>query len=212
MFGAKPGSAAADPESLRASFRAFGELRQRAEAANQAGSGATCGPRDAADPEVLPLDSTKTFVGTNSNYYDESWRSMEWRGATRSWNWAAALGQGGWLAYRRLYDHAVLQGAVLILLILLALSGAPIKLLALIQLVVAVLLGFYGNGLYRRRFRRAAEAAARHDGDYPAQLAVLAGSGGTDPRAVWIMVAAMAAITAALIAFRQSVGGVRLVL
>ena len=212
MFEAKPrdGSTAADLETLRANLRAFGELRQRAEAASEAGSGAPGALHGPAQPEVLPLDSTKTFVGTNSNYYDESWRSMEWRAVNRSWNWAAALGQGGWLAYRRLYDHAVLQGALLTLLILLALSGAPIKLLALVQLVVAVLLGLYGNALYRRRFRQAAEAAARHDGDYPAQLAALAGSGGTDRRAVWILAAVMAAITASLIALRQSVGDVRL--
>jgi hypothetical protein len=211
VFEAKPreGSTAADLETLRANLRAFGELRQRAEAANEAGSAAL---HDLAHPEILPLDSTKTFVGTNSNYYDESWRVMEWRGVNRSWNWAAALGLGGWLAYRRLYDHAVLQGGLLTLLMLLALSGGPIKLLALVQLVVAALLGLYGNALYRRRFRQAAEAAARHDGDYPAQLAALARSGGTDPRAVWILAAVVAAIIASLIAFRQSVGGVRLML
>jgi hypothetical protein len=209
---AKPGigSATADLETLRANLRAFGELRQRAEAANEAGAlGAL---RDPERPEILPLDSTKTFVGTNSNYYDESWRVMEWRGVNRSWNWAAALSLGGWLAYRRLYDHATLQGALLTLLILLALSGAPIKLLALAQLVVALVLGWYGNALYRGRFRQAAEAAARHDGDYPAQLAALAGSGGTDPRAVWVLAAAMAVVTVSLIAFRQSVGGIRLIL
>ena len=210
MLEAKPreGSTAADLETLRANLRAFGELRQRAAAA----AAADADVLDQARPEILPLDSTKTFVGTNSAYYDETWRSMEWRGATRSWNWAAALSLGGWLAYRRLYDHAMLQGAWLTLLILLALSGAPIKLLALVQLLVAALLGAYGNALYRRRFRRAAEAAARHDGDYGAQLAALARSGGTDRRAVWILAAVMVALTAFLIAFRQSVGGVRLTL
>ena len=214
MFEARPreDSTAADLETLRANLRAFGALRQRAAAADEGGPGALSGVRDPARPEIRPLDSIKTFVGTNSNYYDESWRSMEWRGARRSWNWAAALSLGGWLAYRRLYDHAVLQGAWLTVLILLALSGTPIKLLALVQLVVAVLLGSYGNTLYRRRFRQAAEAAARHDGDYPAQLAALARSGGTDRRAVWLLAAAMAAVTAFLIAFRQSVGGVRLTL
>jgi hypothetical protein len=52
---------------------------------------------------VLPFDSTKTFVGPNGTYYDEHWRWMEWRGHNQSWNWAAALSLGGWLAYRRLY-------------------------------------------------------------------------------------------------------------
>jgi hypothetical protein len=161
---------------------------------------------------VLPLDSTKTFVGRNSNYYDETWRLMEWRNRNRSWNWASALSMGGWLAYRRLNDHAVLHSVWLTLLVLLALSGTPIKLLALVQLIVAVLLGLYGNALYRTRFRRAAEAAARHDGDYPAQLAMLAAAGGTAPRAVWLMGLAMSGLIALLVAFRRSLDGVLLTL
>ena len=39
---------------------------------------------------------------------------MEWHGAQRSWNWAAALSLGGWLAYRRLYDYAALHSVWLI--------------------------------------------------------------------------------------------------
>jgi hypothetical protein len=204
----REGSSAHDLERLRASLRAFG----RATVDRGGSKSPSRAEQDLAPPETLPIDSTKTFVGINSNYYDESWRVMEWRDVSRSWNWAAALTLGGWLAYRRLYDHAVLHAAWLTLLILLVLSGTPIALVLLVQLSVAVLLGGYGNALYRRRFRRAAAAAARHDGEYPAKLAALAAAGGTDPRAVWIMAAAMAAVTAGLIAFRQSVGGVRLIL
>ncbi|MGH6902929.1 MAG: DUF2628 domain-containing protein [Geminicoccaceae bacterium] len=210
MLEAEPreGSSARDLERLRASLRAFGRA-----AVDRGGSKSQSrAEQDLAPPETVPIDSTKTFVGINSNYYDESWRVMEWRDVSRSWNWAAALTLGGWLAYRRLYDHAVLHAAWLTLLILLMLSGTPISLVVLVQLIVAVLLGLYGNVLYRRRFRRAAVAAARHDGDYPAQLGALAASGGTDPRAVWIMAAAMVGVTAFLIAFRQSLDGVRLTL
>ncbi|MGH6898745.1 MAG: DUF2628 domain-containing protein [Geminicoccaceae bacterium] len=214
MLEAEPceGSTAPDLETLRSSLRAFGQLRQRA-AVDQDGSGDPLrAGHDLPPPEILPIDSTKAFVGLNSNYYDESWRVMEWRGVSRSWNWAAALTLGGWLAWRRLYDHAVLHAAWLTLLILLALGGTPIGLVLLVQLSVAVLLGAYGNALYRRRFRRAAAAAARHDGEYSAKLAALAAAGGADFRAVWIMAAAMVGITACVIAFRQSVGGVRLTL
>ena len=212
MLGASPReeSSAPDLESLRASLRAFAQLRQHAQT-----TGGLQDPRveaAAASPEVLPLDLTKPFVGPNGTYYDESWRLMEWRNANRSWNWAAAVSLGGWLAYRRLYDHAVLHSAWLTLLVLLALSGTPVKFLALIQVVVAVLLGVYGNALYRQRFRRAAAAAARHDGDYAAQLAVLVGAGGTDRRAVWLMIAAMVGVGAALVAFRESLDGVRFAL
>ena len=208
----RAGSPAPDLESLRSSLRAFARLRRDAEA------GAAGHARDLqveADPtraEVVPLDLTKTFVGPNGTYYDESWRLMEWRDANRSWNWAAALSLGGWLAYRRLYDHAVLHSAWLTLLILLALSGTPLKLLAPVQVVLAVLLGMYGNALYRQRFRQAAEAAARHDGEYAAQLAMLTRAGGTDRRAVWLMIVAMVGVSALLVAFRQSLDGIRLAL
>ena len=202
----------ADPEALRSSLRAFGRLRQLAETDVDAAVRPPSSDADAGQPEVLPLDSTKTFVGPNSGYYDETWRWMEWRERNWSWNWPAALTMGGWLAYRRLYDHAVLHSAWLALMVLLALSGTPIKLLGTVQLVIAALLGLYGNALYRRRFREAAAAAARHDGDYPAQLAVLAAAGGTDTRAVWLMGAAIAAMTAFLIAFRRSLDGVHLTL
>jgi hypothetical protein len=203
----RDGPSARDLERLRASLRAFG----RAAVAQGGAKNPARAGHDFA-PEILPIDSTKAFVGINSNYYDESWRVMEGRGVSRSWNWAAALTLGGWLAYRRLYDHAVLHAAWLTLLILLALGGTPITLVSLVQLSIAVMLGAYGNALYRRRFRRAAAAAARHDGEYPAELAAPAAAGGTDPRAVWITAAALAAVTACLIAFRQSVGGVRLIL
>ena len=203
---------AADLEALRSRLRAFAKLRQSAEAAAEGGAPGARAEDEAARAEVLPLDLTKTFVGPNGTYYDESWRLMEWRAANRSWNWAAALSLGGWLAYRRLYDHAVLHTVWLTLLILLALSGTPIRLLALLQIMVAVLLGVYGNAAYRRRFRQAAEAAARHDGDYPAQLAVLAAAGGTDRRAVGVMVVVLVGASVALVAFRQSLDGVRLTL
>jgi Protein of unknown function (DUF2628) len=204
-------SAIADPEVLRSSLRAFGRLRQQADADGalqdpDPGQGAT------SRPEVLPIDSTKTFVGPNTTYYDEHWRSMEWRETSRSWNWAAALSMGGWLAYRRLYDHAVLHSVWLTLLILLALSGIPLKFLLPAQVLVAVLCGVYANAWYRSRFRRAAETAGRHDGEYAAQLGVLAAAGGTSRRAVWLMVGAMVAVSACLVAFRRSLNGVELML
>jgi Protein of unknown function (DUF2628) len=197
---------AAELEALRSSLRAFARLRQSAEAGADGGSPGLRVNEDAGSPELLPLDLAKTFVGPNGTYYDESWRLMEWRGAHRSWNWAAALSLGGWLAYRRLYGHAALHSMWLILLILLALSGTPVRHLLTVQVVVVVLLGVYGNVLYRRRFRQAAETAGRHDGDYAAQLAVLVAAGGTDRRAVAVMVVAIMGVSMLLVAFRYSTG------
>jgi Protein of unknown function (DUF2628) len=203
------GSTFADPEVLRSNLRAFGQLRQRADGALH---GPELGDRAAARSEVLPIDSAKAFVGPNNTYYDEHWRSMEWRESNRSWNWAAAFSLGGWFAHRRLYDHAVLHSAWLTLLILLALSGTPLKLLLPAQVLVALLCGVYGNAWYRSRFRRAAETAGRHDGEYADQLGLLAAAGGTSRRAVWLMIGAMVAVSAFLVIFRESVDGVELML
>ena len=155
---------------------------------------------------VLPLDDSKTFVGVNATHYDECWRLMEWRRRNRSWNWAAALTLGGWLAYRRLYGYALLHFVWLGLLLFLAAKGTSVLLLAALQVAAALILGLYGNALYRRRFRKAAMAAARRDGDHAARLASLAAAGGVDPGAVWMMGFATAIGTALIVSFSDSVG------
>ena len=92
-------SALASPEQVNERLRQFWRLRRHAEPERRSRSRISM----STSPTSRPLDSTKTFVGTNGTYYDERWRFMEWRGRRRSWNWAAALSFGGWLAYRRMY-------------------------------------------------------------------------------------------------------------
>ena len=205
---AREQSLTSDLESLGAGGPRFDRLRSLTEAAAERGAANFLGGRDdAALAGVLPLDSAKTFVGPNGTYYDESWRLMEWRGNNHSWNWAAALTLGGWLAYRRLYGYALLHFGWLTLVLMLAANGTSIQLLALLQAAVALSLGLYGNMLYRSRVRNAAAAAAQHDGDHPARLAVLAAIGGIDSRAAWTMGLAMIAVTALIVTFGKSMGG-----
>jgi hypothetical protein len=166
--------------------------------------GLTGGAHAERGAPVLPLDDSKTFVGVNATHYDECWRLMEWRRRNYSWNSAAALTLGGWLAYRRLYGYALLHSVWLGLLLLLALSGISILLLVPLQVAVSVALGVYGNALYRRRFRRAALAAALHEGDHAARLAALAAAGGVAPRAVWILGLAMAVGAALIVRYAPS--------
>jgi hypothetical protein len=200
-----------DLEAPRANGRPFERLRALTEAAAENGAaGLLSVSDDDGSSAVLPLDYPKTFVGANGTHYDECWRLMEWRGSNRSWNWAAALTLGGWLAYRRFYGYALLHSAWLGLLLLLAANGAPIPLLASLQVAVALALGLYGNTLYRRLFRKAAMVAAQHDGDHPARLALLAAAGGVDSRAAWIMGLAMVVLTALILWFGRSIGGIGL--
>jgi Protein of unknown function (DUF2628) len=187
--------------------RPFERLRAIAQATAERHATRPAGGVD-VDPaaSVLPLDDSKTFVGVNATHYDECWRLMEWRRTNRSWNWAAALTFGGWLAYRRLYGYALLNFVWLGLLLFFAAKGISVVLLASLQVAVVVILGLYGNALYRRRFRKAAMAAARREGDHAARLASLAAAGGVDPRAVWTMGLATAIGTALIVSFSESVG------
>jgi hypothetical protein len=139
---------------------------------------------------VVPVDSAKTFVGPNGTYYDERWRWMEWRGLNRSWNWAAALTLGGWFAYRKFYVLAALYLGWLGLLFALAVDGTSLRLLLVVQLIVAVVVGYYGNTLYQLRFRQMSWKVARQHDDHAARLAALAEAGGVNRRAVWVMATA----------------------
>jgi hypothetical protein len=143
--------------------------------------------------------SAKTFVGPNGTYYDERWRWMEWRCLNRSWNWAAALTFGGWLAYRRFYILAALYLGWLGLLLLLALGGAPLRLVAVLALIVAALVGFYGNTLYQLRFQRMSWKVAEQHEDHAARLKALADAGGVDRRAAWVMALSGGALGALLV-------------
>ncbi len=154
---------------------------------------------DAPRPLMAPIDSSKTFVGPNGTYYDERWRWMEWCGQNRSWNWAAALTFGGWLAYRRLYGLAAAYLVWVAVLVLMLLHGASLQFVALAQLGIAISVGLYGNRLYQARFRRVAWQVARQHDEHAARLGALAGQGGVDRRAVWVMALAEIGLAGLLI-------------
>lgn len=183
-------SALTSPEQVNERLRQFWRLRRHAEPAR-----ITFADQYADEPDITPLDSTKTFVGTNGTYYDERWRFMEWRNRRRNWNWAAALSFGGWLAYRRMYLAAALFVIWLGLLVALAVNGVLVWPLVAAQVIALLALGGYGNALYMMRFRRAALEAAQGDGQHQDRLGALARSGGTDRLAIYLMgIAGLAAV------------------
>ena len=181
-------------DQVNENLRQFWRLRRHAEDERP-----TLADQYVAEPGITPLDSNKTFVGPNGTWYDERWRFMEWRGRRRSWNWAAALSFGGWLAYRKMYAAALLYLAGLGLLLGLAINGVAFWLLAPALLVAALALGTYGNALYLARFRRAALQAARGDGQHEDRLAALARIGGTSRFAVAVMIAAGLGLAGAVV-------------
>lgn len=159
--------------------------------------------------QKVPIDSSKTFVGHNGNYYDESWRWMDWRGTNRSWNWPAALSFGHWFAYRRLYLFAGLHLVWLAGLAAAAVNDIPILGLALLAILMVGLAGVYGNKLYFRAFRRAVDHVTRNgEGSYEELRGQLADAGGTRTAAPCIMAAVtIASIASALAATYYLRGG-----
>ncbi len=158
------------------------------------------GPAAAAAPPrpetiryMAAFDAPRTFLGPRADYYDENWRWMDWTGRRWSWNSSAALGFVGWLAYRRMYRAAVPALLWLGLAAALIARGAPISLVAVLHAGLALGLGFYGNTLYLRHFRRLARTVREDDHD--ARLATLARIGGTSRRAaVGVAIMAVALI------------------
>jgi Protein of unknown function (DUF2628) len=203
QFASEPEqSALASPEQVNERLRQFWRLRRHAEP-----SEITFADQYVDEPEITPVDSTKTFVGSNGTYYDERWRFMEWRSRRRDWNWAAALTFGGWLAYRRIYPAAALFVIGLGLLVALAVNGVLLWPLVVAQLAALLALGAYGNLLYMARFRRAALKAAQSDGQHKDRLEALARSGGTSRLGVCVMAIAGLAVAAAAVVVTYWVRG-----
>ncbi len=145
-------------------------------------------PPAAKPPDKVPIDSSKTFVGHNGTYYDESWRWMDWRGTRQSWNWPAALSLGHWFAYRRLYMLAGLHLLWLASLAAAAVNDIPILGLVIVALLITGLAGVYGNTLYFRAFRRAVDHVTKTGkGSYEELRGQLAQAGGTSIAALGVM-------------------------
>ena len=157
-------------------------------------------------PMIVPVDSVKTFVGPNGTYYDESWRWMEWRGRNSSWNWAAALTFGGWLAYRRFYTLAAVYLVWIGLVLLMLMHGASLRVAAAVHLALTILVGLYANRLYQERFRRAAWKVAQEHDEHAARLGALARQGGVDRGAVWLMALAGISLLGLLIGLDGDAG------
>jgi hypothetical protein len=183
------------PEQVNERLRQFWRLRRHAEPAD-----ITFADQYVEEPGIIPVDSSKTFVGTNGTYYDERWRYMEWRSRRRNWNWAAALSFGGWLAYRRMYLAATLFVIWVGLLVALAVNGVLVWPLVIAQMAALLALGGYGNALYMMQFRRAALEAAQRDGLHQDRLDALARSGGISRLAVYLMAMAGVAVVSGVVA------------
>lgn len=171
-------------------------------------AGAEAEPSDQATEKQIGLVdfSAKAFVGPNGTYYDDRWRWMDWQGRYQSWNWAAAASFGAWFAYRRMHRYAAIYGLWLMLLLVLVLSGTPLRLLGLLQLGAAIGLGLYGNALYQQHFYQNAREIGRQHSGHAERMEALTGAGGIDRRAVCLWAGVVLAIGAVLLLLAPSLG------
>lgn len=163
--------------------QSFGRLRDR-----------TVGAPDAPGPERQedateirePSLPAKLFLGPNATWYDDRWRWMDWRGRSRSWNWAAASTFGTWFGYRRMHGWLVAHGGTALVAWTLILLGVPLLLPLGLLIAVSAGAGLYGNYLYLGHFRRIAAGVAERYDQHDEQIEAIERAGGIEPRMVWL--------------------------
>jgi hypothetical protein len=201
--------------------RAFGpagpRFRRFAEAA-VAGSGPVQDNPLQLQPATVPLAeepgeaiAAKPFIGPHATFYDDRWRWMDWRGRSHGWNWPAATTCGVWLAYRKMYRWAVIYLAAFGLLVLLAVSGVPLRLLISLFAAGNLILGTYANTLYYQHFRSVARVVGNHHADYRTTAAALATAGGVDPAGARWMVASLVGVTGVALSLAVLTGSLHVV-
>ena len=102
----------------------------------------------------LTKEEATAFIGKNTEYYLDNWKSHP-DTFYKGWNWAAAAFRVEWMAYRKMYLESVL---VLVAVILLGFAVDAIFSVVRIstpdgfsRFAVQILIGFIGNGLYRMK-------------------------------------------------------------
>jgi hypothetical protein len=137
----------------------------------------------------------RAFVGPNADFYLGKWRTMEAQAKPYSWNWAAFLLSIYWMAYRKMFQPALIAaGAVLLLVIVGMLMPAIAALTNILVLVVAGGVGWRGNTLYRDHVRRSLTGIEAANHDPQARFASAQAQGGVSMPAalgllaVWLVV------------------------
>lgn len=122
------------------------------------------------DPEEL-----KRIIGPAASYYLAAWAKMERRRTLLSWNWpaffAGLAAPGAWPAYRRMWALAgfLVPADLLLTHTLYEVGGRQLPLLLLFvpSALVGVLLGLFGNAIFRARVQSLAATSAAGE-DQPA--------------------------------------------
>lgn len=91
----------------------------------------------------IPEREIRTFVDRNAEKYLLKWRLMEGSHSALSWNWAAFFFGTIWLMYRKMWLFGVLYVII-----------AAIPVLNWLLIPAALMMGVFGNEIYRRHALR----------------------------------------------------------
>ncbi|MBR8074073.1 DUF2628 domain-containing protein [Burkholderia cenocepacia] len=140
-------------------------------------------------------DEIAAYVGKNAAWFERKWAIADSRKSRQSWNWAACFLGPVWLAYRCMYWHAAAVLAVTLGITLVELLYFPgyfeSSVLDPATIAIAVSLGWYGNGLYKRHVERQIEKLRPNATSRESFLALLEAQGGTN----WLAAAGFAVAT-----------------
>lgn len=129
--------------------------------------------------DVMTTKELRFFVGINKEeYYISKWLKFKEPGHSqyKSWNWAAFFLYFYWLAYRKMYIHAIgISGAFLIITEML-----PDKFSRPVGIVLSVILGLIGNKLYYDYSQKEIIKIKNNLPDLREQEKAIANKGGTN--------------------------------
>ena len=142
-------------------------------------------PTESAEEQHL-----REFVGSKADYYLEKWSplALEHSGRSTGFNWAAFLLSGLWLAYRKMYQVAMIFFAIIlvetiaeeILFVgILGKSETPAALGRVVGLVAAIICGTYGNRWYLSHARKVVSDVRAQGIEEHAAAEMLSKRGGT---------------------------------
>jgi len=139
-------------------------------------------PQAALDGDALQHGKTidgaaalAAFVGPRSAYYLAKWDAMQ--GKNASWNFAAFFLGTFWMVYRKMYANAFISIGILVALN--ALEDILHIPASVGNLVMAVMIGIYGNYLYKQKATKEIQEVIQPKGLTESALSEIAQRGGT---------------------------------
>lgn len=132
----------------------------------------------------MTREEAEAFIGNNASFYLEKWKS-HYDTALKGWNWAAMFFGIEWMVYRKMYWEALvffMSGFCLSIVFSLLLPGIGGDLFGH---AFRILIGVFGNALYRKKAMRVLHKLDRLDDSR--RLAELSRRGGGSPISVIVL-------------------------